>query len=254
MLNDPVFPQLVAYFQTGGVLSVNVNAAAFDALCVAVTGFDGAHLPSGETALVHVHNMMQTYTTNAADMYDEMNGMVPMLAPSDSTITIERIESDCVEVLLADFTVTYLTPWLARTTPTVDTTLRADIQAFWQAQTDNLAAYRSKNQAALQALQAMSHASNPSMAGMMPSMLQGLIGQIAGFAMNFGQIGKTPGQEYKDSQSQGQQSDSSSPSSGSTPSGDSNQGSNSPAPVDYSQPVQEAGSVNSGSAAPTQVG
>lgn len=208
MLNDPIYTELIAYYQGGGVTAVNVNATAFDSLCTALTGGPASRLPAAntvnmtatQTALVNIYSMMNNYMTNLTAMYQFVSDVVNLLSPTDITITNAAVETACLEVLLPDFTSSYITPWIAITTPSIDPTLVTSMQTFYASQVSNYAAYQAKLAAAQSALNAMSNASNPSMLAMMPAILQTILAKMAPMAMTFGTIGKSPGQEYKDSQ------------------------------------------------------
>ena len=209
MLNDPIYAELIAYYQGGGATVVNVNATSFDSLCTALTGGPASSLPANavnttatQNALVNIYTMMNNYMTQLSAMYQFVSDVVNLLSPTDSTITNAAVETACLEVLLPDFTSSYITPWITRTTPSIDPTLVTSMQTFYSSQVSNYAAYQAKLSAAQSALNAMSNASNPSMLAMMPAILKTILAKMAPMAMTFGTIGESPGQEYKDSQQQ----------------------------------------------------
>lgn len=210
MLSDPVYLELIAYFKNGGVAAVNVNADRFDALCVSLTGSPAASLPAitatnlteTQAALASIYYLMTNYINQLQSMYDAVVQIVSLLSPTDDTITISKVETDCLEVLLPDFTLAYIDPWIVRAqqTPT-DPTLPADMQAFYDLQVANFVAYEADLSCANQALTAMSNAnsSSSSATASMPSALKSILSKILQLSMPFGLIGLTPGQEYKKS-------------------------------------------------------
>jgi hypothetical protein len=203
MLNDPVYVELVQYFQNGGQAAVNPNADRFDVLCVALTAFGAASLFLGtptEDALINIHSLMQRSMTQAQSLHQVVSDAVNFLSPVDNTITTEKVEADILEVLLPDFTVSYIDPWIIRAQqiPT-DPTLPADMQSFYDTQVANLAYYQQQLDHANSALTAMSNASSPSAKAMMPPALKTILSKLAELLMPFGKIGLTPGEEYKKS-------------------------------------------------------
>ena len=254
MLSDPVYAELVAYFKNGGVAAVNVNADSFDALCIELTAFPATSLPdmtatginATEKALASIYSLMTTYIDQLQEMYQTVTDIVNLLSPTDSSITIDVVETNCLEVLLPDFTVSYLTPWLVRAQQIPpDPTLPEDMQAFYDLQVANLVAYQQDLVCANQALAVMSNASNASAQAMMPPNLRAILSKILQLLMPFGQIGLTPGQEYKQSKknkSASPSSDSPAPNAGSS------------APSDTPTPPERPMGNESGAVAPSNVG
>lgn len=196
---DPVYAEIVAYFQSGEPLYVNPNAAAMDTLCETLTGQAAASLPGTATQLIALYQQMQDRLTNASTYFTEIQTWSSVLLPTNPLLTVAYIEDQVMECVLADF-VPIIAAWQARATANVnDPTLLSDIQSFVNTQTDNLAAYTALYAAAEQAVQAMSAATSgsPNQNSMIPGALKSLLGMLQSSGAEFGTIGASPGEQYK---------------------------------------------------------
>jgi hypothetical protein len=260
-LSDPVYTQLVAHFAAGNKLVDNPNAAAFDDLCQTLLHKDAdaliapvivdpaianlqsqidalagtpppapptalaAALTQVETALYNLYKMSDGFIIDYAAMTATIAKMVTLLSPTDATVTEARIKSECMEVLLADFTSSYIAPWktqgLAALAQTLDadkaaqlTTLATAMANLYTTQSANWQAWLARLAAAQSACDAMS-AANTGSAGNLAAALQGILSKLSGLAMSFGHIEDPPGQEYKKAKAAKKSASSSSASTGS---------------------------------------
>jgi hypothetical protein len=199
--DDPIYPQLIAYFAGGGDLYQNPNAAAFDALCITMTGEPAASLPSsGASQLVALYAQMQDRLENAQTYFADFQTWSNALLPTNPLYTVEYIEEQCIDCLLADFATTLAT-WqtLANADPS-DATLLSDITTFINTQQSNLTNFQTLFAQVQNTLNAMGVAANGSgnQNSLLPQGLQSILSAMQQIGAGFGTIGKSPGQKYTD--------------------------------------------------------
>ena len=195
LLADPNYAAVVNYFINGGVIYQNPNQTAWDKLCVDLTTYTSENLPSTETELISLNGMFTSYANQAQSLFGETENFYTFLQSTQPTLTLDAIQKACIEVILEDFTPSYLQVWDAEISTNLSL-IRPDIASFVAVQTANLTSYRSQQSAALQALQAMGNSNNPTYTRNAPVNLQQLLSLVQGLAISFGTIGLSPGQEF----------------------------------------------------------
>lgn len=200
MIDDPAYTQIVNWLQANPLAitfadTTNPCRAAYSDLCVALTNHLPDDMPEINAFCIALRDMIMQFTNEYADIIEECDTFHTYLHPLDDTLTKDKIMLDCYAVVHPSFTDTVLT-WAA-----LDHTVAlAAITQFVTTQIANHQEYVNKVNKCKQALTLMSNAVNGETMPLVPNALKALLAGIKLATALFGKIGKSPGQEFKESE------------------------------------------------------
>lgn len=176
-------------------LYVNPNEAAYDAMCVRLTGVLPGLLPNGETELIALTN----YVANLMAGYD---GMISFLDRVQKMSIPSFVASGTAMTYRSEDTLTgeyekimYVVTAEFATESTTMTRIRA--AQIVQVANDAIALHEERIAMIVKANEAIRAASNPAAAGSMNPDILKLIMSLPKLMQGFGKIGDGPGEEFK---------------------------------------------------------
>jgi len=199
MIDDPAYAQIVNWLQANRAITfadtTNPCRAAYSDLCVALTNHLPDDLPETSAFCIALRDMIIQFTNEYADIIEECDMFYTYLHPLDAALTKDKIMLDCYAVVHPSFTDTVLT-WIAQD----HAAALASVTQFVTTQIANHQDYVNRVGKCKQALTLMSNAASGEAMPLAPNALKALLAGIKLATAMFGKIGKSPGQEFRESE------------------------------------------------------